>query len=197
MPPIYTGTQLNTQYHGLLSSADCGDINCLRRLSIDDFNTAVDRATNLAFDNGDFPYGTFYWGPVIDGRIIRDFPLTELQAGRFAKVPVLVDRSGFEGFFFTDPETGSSDDAVATLQSLWQPKNQTFIEGVLRSYPLGNFNGSLLSDLRAAPSLVGSVDVGDEYGRLQEIIGDVIIDCQTHYIATAVASTGLSAYKSK
>ena len=38
-----------------------------------------------------------YYGPSVDGQIIRDLPSNEFKQGHFSKIPLIVDRDGFEG----------------------------------------------------------------------------------------------------
>ncbi|KAL1957344.1 hypothetical protein VTO42DRAFT_6133 [Malbranchea cinnamomea] len=199
VPPVYSKSWFNEQYHGLLSASGCTDLNCLRHLSIDDLRSATDLATAVAYNHSQFPYGAFYWAPAVDGRTIRDYPLKEFRNGRFSKIPVLVDHDAYEGFYFTNPDTNSEQEIAATLTTLWQTANRSFVERVMQLYPVEQFNASLLDDLKALPVLTGpgseNPTVSDSFGRLQAIVAHTTIDCSTYAIAAAVASAGLSAYK--
>lgn len=49
------------------------------------------------YEAGNYAFGDFYYGPTVDGDIIRDYPQKELEAGHFSKVALLTDHSAFEG----------------------------------------------------------------------------------------------------
>lgn len=201
VPPIYDTTWLNKQYAGLLSASNCTDLACLRHLSVSKIKTATYVAANKAYEAGQFVYGTFYWGPVIDGEIIRDAPLAEFQNGHFTKVPVMVDRDEYEGFSFTNPRTANSEDIVSALETLWQGESSISPEEVLEQYPLSPFNASLLDGLRGLDDILGSIGenitLSDAYGALQAIVGDAVINCPSSFIAGTAAKAGVPAYKSE
>jgi hypothetical protein len=42
-----------------------------------------------------YAFGDFYYGPSVDGNLIRDLPSNEWKQGHFTKVPLLVDHDGY------------------------------------------------------------------------------------------------------
>lgn len=44
-----------------------------------------------------YGYGDYYYGPFVDGQVIRDLPSQEFEQGHWSKVPILTDREAFEG----------------------------------------------------------------------------------------------------
>ena len=90
---------LDEQYNDLLVLSNCSNINCLRGLSEGDFAEVAFSAYGYAYERGQYGYSDFFYSPSVDGNIIRDLPSSELAAGHFSKVPVLVDREGYEGIF--------------------------------------------------------------------------------------------------
>jgi hypothetical protein len=68
--------------------------------------TVLKAATQQTYINGYKPqlygYGDFYYGPSVDGDIIRDLPSNEWKQGHFTKTPLLVDRNGYEGYGFSN-----------------------------------------------------------------------------------------------
>ncbi|KAI9154958.1 Lipase 3 [Paramyrothecium foliicola] len=198
MTPMYPTTWFNQQFNGLLSASECTNLTCLRYLPLTSLKRASRLATATAYQNREFAHGNFYWGPSVDGNHIKDYPLNELQNGHFSKVPILIDRSGFEGPLFTDARVQTEEDVALTLEALWQTTDRTFIDQVIDLYPTDHHNASILNNLRALPALLaagGATSASDSYARLQDIIGDVLIDCHTSSIAKAVHNAGFSVYK--
>jgi hypothetical protein len=66
-----------------------------------------------------YSYGDFYYGPSIDGDLIRDLPSNEWKQGHFTKTPLLVDRNGYEGFFFSNQSELTIEGTTADLQELF------------------------------------------------------------------------------
>ncbi|KAL0929352.1 carboxylesterase family protein [Colletotrichum truncatum] len=195
MTPMYPTDWYNKQYEGLLSASDCDDIACLRSLPVDSLKSATKSAAEIAYNNGDFGYGTFYWGPSVDGKRIRDYPLNEFRNSHFTKVPFVVDREGYEGYVFTNPSTKAEEDVATSLEMIWQTKNKTFINQVLELYPTDQFNATLLDDFRGLRVLSGNTTIKNSFAKLENIVSDVLIDCQTSAIAKYISNNGLAAYK--
>ncbi|THX57918.1 hypothetical protein D6D06_03378 [Aureobasidium pullulans] len=66
---------------------------------------AIDASHEIGYAQGLYAYGDFYYGPAVDGRIIQDLPSRELEAGNFAKVPLVTDHTTFEGAGFSNFST--------------------------------------------------------------------------------------------
>jgi carboxylesterase type B len=93
-------SQMEFQYREVLREANCIGFSCLQDMAGDDFNKVQQAVLNLWRD---YPYGTFYFGPWVDGVHIRDLPSKELQAGHFSRMPLMINRDGNEGLSFTQP----------------------------------------------------------------------------------------------
>ncbi|KAJ4861230.1 carboxylesterase family domain-containing protein [Trichoderma breve] len=61
------------------------------------FNTAQQKVLASAT----YAFGTFYFGPTIDGINVQGLPSKETEAEHFATVPLMTTRDGNEGFAFT------------------------------------------------------------------------------------------------
>jgi hypothetical protein len=87
---------------------------------------------------------TFYYGPVVDGRFIRELPDQAYKYGRFYNVPLLVDRDAYEGYIFTQPNLTTSQ-AIETVdaQTLFPFAGQSFFSRLYQLYPASDFNSTL------------------------------------------------------
>lgn len=160
-------------------------------MSAASLQNAAQRAADKAYLEGDFPYGLFYWGPTLDGTIIRDYPLNEFQNGHFTKMPILVDHNSFEAWPFVNASVKTDGEVTELLEKMWPTAGDSYIEGVFQQYPYSTYNATIMDGLGLA------VNVNDAYARMHAIFGDVTINCATAYVAEAVTKAGLTAYKSK
>ena len=42
------------------------------------------------------------YGPVVDGKFVRNLPDQEFKTGNFYKIPLIVDREAYEGVIFSN-----------------------------------------------------------------------------------------------
>lgn len=163
----YTPAQQDQQYNHILASANCSDIACLRTLSGEAYNNVQQAALYSAT----FPYGTFYYGPVVDGVHIRDLPSKELQASHFAKVPLITTRDGNEGLVFTPQNITTQADYEARVMTLFPSAGSNFL-GRLNDYlPL---------------NLTGPFAYTSEQERAEYVFGYWTIQCPSYYLASAL-----------
>lgn len=85
-------TILETQYRQMLTSTNCDSLACLRRVSTQTLVDAMQYSLNIGFTSGFVGWGDFYYGPSVDGVVIRDLPSNEFKQGHFTKVPLMVNR---------------------------------------------------------------------------------------------------------
>ena len=161
-------SQLEVQYRGVLSAANCSDIACLRALPASDYNNAQERILSLT---SEFPYGLFYYGPTIDGNYIRDLPSREMQAGHFAKVALLTTRDGNEGHEFTPQNI--------TTEAGFEARMRSFLNG-------GDNFFCHLTDYYP-PTATGLYAYNSTQQRAEFVLGDWIIQCPTYYLASSYA----------
>lgn len=173
--PMYNESYLNTQYNNFLQLTNCTNLACLRGLSSEQLVQAQLNSYSLARAQMALAYGVFYWGPSIDGEAIRDLPSNEFKQGHFTKVPLIVDRDGYEGVIFTDPSVTTLSAQRADFMELWPTAGPAFFTRLYQLYPASAFNSTFF--------------------QRQQIFGDFIIDCPTYYMATAASDAGLDVYK--
>jgi carboxylesterase type B len=91
-------------FQSLLTQAGVTSLAELRALSTSDLQTA--NALQIGLHSA---YGTFTYGPVVDGVFSPDLPTHLLTAGKFSKnVEVMVGHNSDEGPLFTDPAVDDS-----------------------------------------------------------------------------------------
>ncbi|OCL08234.1 alpha/beta-hydrolase [Glonium stellatum] len=166
---------LELQYSGLLSAANCTSLTCLRSLPEDTLATASQTTYTNAYVSGLYGYGNFYYGPSVDGDIIRDLPSNEFKQGHFTKVPLLLDRDGYEGYAFTNKSENITAEETADLQTLFPFAQQSFFSRLYELYPKEAFNSTFF--------------------QRQTWFGDFIINCPTYYMASALSDWGLPVWK--
>lgn len=136
-------------------------------------------AAQKTYDTGyallEYGFGDFYYGPYVDGDIIRGLPSHEFSQGHFAKVPLLTNREGYEGVVFSNSSQTTSAELVTDLKTLFPSATQSFFSRLLQLYPRDGFNSTFF--------------------QRQQIFGDFIISCFSQYMAAAVSDHGEPVYK--
>lgn len=175
MQPYHNSSTLEKQFDALRRTSGCGDLNCLRQLSATELRHAADETYLAEYKNGDYGYGDFYFGPYVDGSIIRDLPSNEFKLGHFAKVPLLTSREGYEGYLFTNSSLKTHAEMTQTLQNLFPYAKQSFFSRLFQLYPSSNFNST--------------------FSQHSAIFGDSIVACPSSYISAALSDYGLPVWK--
>ncbi|KAK4950569.1 hypothetical protein LTR28_007005, partial [Elasticomyces elasticus] len=177
-PSKVTIIVLEDQYRELLAATNCTNLQCLRSIDPAVLHLASQAtyiAGYMAQPGMNYGYGDFYYGPSVDGNIIRDLPSNEFKQGHFTKVPLLVDREGYEGARFSNKSETTMAEETADFQTLFPYAKQSFFDRLYELYPTSNFNAT--------------------FWQRQSIFGDFIINCPTYYMSTAVSDWGLPVWK--
>jgi carboxylesterase type B len=122
-----------------------------------------------------YGFGDFYYGPSVDGDIIRDLPSNEWKQGHFTKTPLLVDRNGYEGYGFSNQSELTAAGTQMDLQELFPYAKQSFFDRLYQLYPADAFNST--------------------FWQRQTLFSDFIITCPTYYMASAMSDMGVPTYK--
>ncbi|KAK4996355.1 hypothetical protein LTR66_004013 [Elasticomyces elasticus] len=176
--PYHNNTVLEDQYRELLAATNCTNLQCLRSIDAAVLHLASQAtyiAGYMAQPGMNYGYGDFYYGPSVDGNIIRDLPSNEFKQGHFTKVPLLVDREGYEGAGFSNKSETTKAEETADFQTLFPYAKQSFFDRLYELYPASSFNAT--------------------FWQRQSIFGDFIINCPTYYMSTAVSDWGLPVWK--
>lgn len=100
--PLLNRSTQELQYRYALNAASCEDVNCLRGLSTEELTIVGQTDLNVSYPGPGSGYGTFWFGPVVDGEFLQELPDTAFKMGNYYKVPLLVDHDGYEGVDFSD-----------------------------------------------------------------------------------------------
>lgn len=189
--------QLNEQYETFEQATNCTSLNCLRQLPLSAIRLATQRSYDFSYNAGNFAYGTYYWGPAVDGHILQERPLEAFSQGRFHKVPILINRDGNEGFTFTNTSLSTQHEVISDLERSWP--NKTFLAEALALYPDSLYNTSRIEGLTAVQileaALGAAIPLTNAFVQRESLFGDALVNCPTTYIATAASKAELPIYK--
>ncbi|RDW82841.1 hypothetical protein BP6252_03953 [Coleophoma cylindrospora] len=171
----HNDTVLEAQYQQLLTTSKCSNLQCLRSLPEVDLANAIQRTFNLGYVAGLYGYGDFYYGPSVDGTIIKELPSSAAASGRITKVPLLTNRDENEGINFSNGSITTTAETTSDLQRVWPLATPAFFNSLASLYPVSSYSTSLLR--RAA------------------IFGDALIDCATTQLATSLMKAGQPVWK--
>ena len=149
---------LETQYRQLLDGANCDSLACLREQTTHTLIGAMQSTFNVGWSKRYYGWGDFYYGPSVDGEIIRDLPSNEFKLGHFTKVPLIVNRDAYEGYNYSPTNDTTEKQMTKDLQTIFPYAKQSFFNRMYQLYPANDFNSTFF--------------------RRAQIYGDYIIDCR-------------------
>ncbi|CAA7265759.1 unnamed protein product [Cyclocybe aegerita] len=158
--PVPTPEEQQPLFEFYAKHAGCGEgtapaqVACLRKASVSALARAQDAAAPPLFTGG---YNRFR--PVLDGKIITDYPTRSFLTGNFAGVPLIV------GSTTNDTVSGGTDTA-ANLRASFPSISDTAIKALIDAYPLADFASSVAL-------------------QLQTILGDTQFRCAGYIMGTA------------
>ncbi|RMJ16970.1 hypothetical protein CDV36_003313 [Fusarium kuroshium] len=197
--PMYGDDWVQDQYERFLDATNCDSVSCLRKLPIETIQNATRTASETAYADKKYTFGTFYWGPTIDGRIIEANLQEEFRQGHFIKVPILVDRNFDEGYIFSNTSVATDAEAKSDLAALWHEDNGYYADTVWSLYPESSYNTSHLNDLPVYDLLkkAGAANgtLTNSFIRRSALFGDALVGCPTTWMTQAVSKAGIPAYK--
>jgi carboxylesterase type B len=141
--PYLREEQLLRQYDYLLKETDCDSLQCLRGLDATELANASQITYIKAYSEEAYGYGSFWYGPYVDGNAIRDLPSKEFKAGHFTEVPLLIDREQYEGYAFTNQSITTLSEGTRDLQILYPYATKGFINKLYKLYPASEFNSTV------------------------------------------------------
>jgi carboxylesterase type B len=122
-------------------------------------------------------YGSFTFGPAIDpsnGSFVPDFPFRLLAEGKHHNVSVMAGHNFNEGLLFTPPFVQSEAIYTEALGSLFPTANSSVI--------------STITDVLYPPVFDGTYGYTNYVGRTALSLGDLIVNCNAHILASALPS---------
>ncbi|KFY69799.1 hypothetical protein V499_09743 [Pseudogymnoascus sp. VKM F-103] len=125
------------------------------------------------------PYGSFTYGPTVDGDYVPKLPGDLLLNGNFDKsVEVMAAHNANEGILFATPFAKSNKDMATYLKSAVPSLDDTALEVILDSVYPEVFDGSF--------------DYTDQFERAATIVGEAFFSCNTRYLEAAFGEKSYS-----
>jgi len=172
--PIQSNAQTENTYSKFLRLTNTSSLAELRALPSEALIRA--NAQQVVYDS---PWGTYTYGPVIDGDFVPLQPGQLLAQGKFDKdIRVMAGHNADEGAFFTPPYIQSEETLQSYLKSIFPFTMQQTIDHVTETLYPPIFNGSHL--------------YLDQFSRADLIISEAIFTCNTNYLSIASGNTSYS-----
>ncbi|KAL1637883.1 hypothetical protein SLS56_000440 [Neofusicoccum ribis] len=163
--PLLSPSAQEKQFRLSLSAGNCTDLACLRSLESTDLQFINQNVQNISYPGPGNGFGTFYFGPVVDGRFIRQLPGNEFKQGNFHRVPILLDRDAYEGHDFSNQSVTTLGEETMDAMNTFPSGGPSFFSRLYQLYPRSAYNSTFF--------------------QRQTWFGDFIINCPTYYMATA------------
>lgn len=116
--PLLNHSTQELQYSLALDACACADVACLRNLSEAQLTFVGQRDFNESYPGVGNGYGSFWFGPVVDGVFLQELPSEAFKKGRYYKVPLIVDREGYEGLAFSNSSQTSQVDETTDVSKV-------------------------------------------------------------------------------
>jgi len=169
LEPIYDAGRILQQYQTFEVAAGCAGkgLPCLRAASAETLQAANNQTVYSS------PYGTFRYGPAIDGTLIRDLPALEMARGNYWKnVKVIVGHTSNEGILFADPSIDTDSDFTTAIKTRFPNATQATLE-------------TIQNDLYPKPGI--STEFATNYVRWSTLIQDFKVTCNSRGITQSYA----------
>lgn len=127
---------------------------------------------------GDSQYGSFTYGPVVDGTFVPSLPGQLLSTGKYHKdnLQLIVGHNANEGIAFTSPFVNSDATFAQFIGSNMSPSKATLS------------NLQYISNTLYPPIFDGSYGYTDQISRASKATAEQIFTCNTFYLNTAFSN---------
>lgn len=127
---------------------------------------------------GDSQYGSFTYGPVVDGTFVPSLPGQLLSTGKYHKdnLQIIVGHNANEGIAFTSPFVNSDATFAQFIGSNMSPSKATLS------------NLQYISNTLYPPIFDGSYGYTDQISRASKATAEQIFTCNTFYLNTAFSN---------
>ena len=168
--PIYDPGRMLQQFQTFELAAGCAGkgLPCLRAASAQNLQAANKKTINSS------PYGTFGYGPAVDGTLIRGLPGLEMAKGNYWKnVKVIIGHTSNEGILFTKPSINTESEIAAMIKTNFPNATQAIWD-------------TLQNKLYPKPGFLGLfTEFATNFDRLSTLIQDVVVNCNCRWITQA------------
>ncbi|KAH8727105.1 acetylcholinesterase precursor [Phaeosphaeriaceae sp. PMI808] len=165
--PLQSNIQMEDSYTKILRLTNSSSLADLRALPSEAIIKA--NAQQIGFDT---PWGSYLYGPAVDGSFVPLQPGQLLAQGRFDKdVKVMVGHNANEATYFTPPTVRSEETLRAQLQVSFPFAPQKYVDYVTQTLYPAVFDGSY--------------PYRDQISRARLIGAESIFTCNTNYLSTA------------
>lgn len=142
--PLMNQSTRELQYGAVLKLTNCTSLGCLRLLPEADLKRANTLSMNTTFPSPGYGYGVFNYGPVVDGKFIRQLPDDEFKQGNFYSVPTIVDHDAHEGITFSNTSQTNQVEETTDARSLFPNAGPSFFSRLYRIYAASTFSSTFL-----------------------------------------------------
>ncbi|KAK6580334.1 hypothetical protein PZA11_007356 [Diplocarpon coronariae] len=127
------------------------------------------------------PYGTFTFGPTVDGTYVPELPAALLQKGAYdGNVKIMVSHNSAEGLFFASPLISTEAQLAKYVRETIPTADNATVRQLLHDvYP---------------PVYDGSYGYRNSLGRLSLLLEEVSFTCNTRYLNLAFRNEGYAYY---
>jgi carboxylesterase type B len=115
---MFDRSQQDMMFSTTLRQTNCSSIDCLRALPTDAFATLSQQVLNASDSIPGAGYGTWLWGPVIDGKFVKKHPSVAFEEGEFYDMPIMVDHERYVTRSFEQIEKFGSEADVLQVRRI-------------------------------------------------------------------------------
>ncbi|KAF2667353.1 alpha/beta-hydrolase [Microthyrium microscopicum] len=134
-PPHHETNVQVSQFQDILQETGCPDVACLRSWGERKLANVTRKTYVTAYFNHQYGYGDFYFGPVVDGKVILDLPSREFERGRFRQVPLMTTHTQYEFFIFSNGTMKTGLELISDLKQFFPNATNPFVEQIILLYP--------------------------------------------------------------
>ncbi|KAF2018367.1 acetylcholinesterase precursor [Aaosphaeria arxii CBS 175.79] len=181
--PVSSQLQQEDAFQRLLNLTNTTTLAELRKVPTE----ALIRANSLQVLEA--PYGSYIYGPVVDGNFTPAQPPQLLAQGRFDKdVEIMVGHNTAEGVLFTPPNINSTADINRQLRGVFPYIPQRVIDYVTTELypPVGSKGTNTTANVTELYTT--------EYDRAALIVAESIFTCNTRYLTLSADANNASSY---
>lgn len=160
--PEFQSTYLDAVFRNFSSLAGCpsNSLSCLRAL-----DTQTLMQANMQQIQANAVYGSFVYGPSVDGSYVQALPSREFATGNAVKMPMLISFTGNESAIFANSAVTTAAQFNAAVESYLPGIDASYYSSIEALYPIASY-----------PS---------EFARVSQFIDDSLVGCNVRAMAVS------------